>query len=65
LENIFDKAEVNPGLNFHFLRHTFASWLVQKGVSIYEINKLLGHADIKTKQIYKHRYNVGWDGNSG
>lgn len=30
------------------------SWLVQKGVSIYEVSKLLGHADIKTTQIYAH-----------
>jgi len=27
---------------------------VQKGVSIYEVSKLLGHADIKTTQIYAH-----------
>ena len=47
-------AELNKKLNFHSLRHTFASWLVQKGVSIYEVSKLLGHADIKTTQIYAH-----------
>lgn len=47
-------AKVNPQLNFHSLRHSFASWLVQKGVGIYQVSKLLGHADIKTTQIYAH-----------
>ena len=44
----------NQHLHFHSLRHTFASWLAQKGTSIYEIQKLLGHTDIKTTQIYAH-----------
>jgi len=48
------KAKINTDFNFHSLRHTFASWLVQRGVSIYEVSKLLGHADIKTTQIYAH-----------
>ncbi|NNG27784.1 MAG: site-specific integrase [Ignavibacteriaceae bacterium] len=48
------KAKINTDFNFHSLRHTFASWLVQKGVSIYEVSKLLGHSDIKTTQIYAH-----------
>lgn len=48
------KSKVNPNLNFHSLRHTFASWLVQAGVSIYVVSKLLGHSDIKTTEIYAH-----------
>lgn len=47
-------AKLNDRLNFHALRHTFATWLVQKGVSIYIVSKLLGHADVKTTQIYAH-----------
>lgn len=45
---------LNDNYHFHSLRHCFASWLVQKGVSIYHVSKLLGHADIKTTQIYAH-----------
>ncbi len=48
------KSELNNKLNFHSLRHTFASWLVQAGVSIYQVSKLLGHSDIKTTEIYSH-----------
>lgn len=45
---------VNPALNFHSLRHTFASWLVQKGVTIYDVSKLLGHSTINSTEIYAH-----------
>jgi len=48
------KAGLNRKLNFHSLRHTFASWLVQRGVSIYEVSKLLGHSSISVTEIYSH-----------
>lgn len=51
------KVDVNQKLTFHSLRHTFASWLVQSGVSIFQVSKLLGHADIKTTEIYAHLRN--------
>lgn len=44
----------NDELHFHSLRHTFASWLVQDGVSLFEVQKLLGHSDSKTTMIYSH-----------
>jgi len=39
-------------LRFHDLRHTFASQLASRGVSIAVIQKLLGHADIQTTMRY-------------
>jgi len=41
-------------LHFHSLRHTAASWLVDAGVSLYEIMTILGHSNISTTQIYSH-----------
>ncbi len=39
---------------FHDLRHTFASWLVQANVNLYNVQKLLGHKDFKMTQRYAH-----------
>ena len=47
-------AGLQEDVTFHSLRHTFATWLVQRGVSIFEVQKLLGHSDIKVTQIYSH-----------
>jgi integrase len=48
------EAGLNERLHFHSLRHTFATWLVQEGVSIYEVQKLLGHSNISVTQVYSH-----------
>lgn len=40
--------------SLHKLRHTFASHLVQAGIDLYSVSKLLGHVSIKTTEIYAH-----------
>lgn len=65
ISRTFERAVKTIGLNkgitdrkqkivFHSLRHTYASRLVDKGVSIYEVKELLGHKDIKMTMRYSH-----------
>ena len=43
-----------PKIRIHDLRHTFASWLVQRGRSLYEVSKALRHSSMKPTQRYAH-----------
>ena len=53
-KKIIRKSKLNQELHFHDLRHSFASNLVKRGVSIFVVKELLGHQDVKTTQIYSH-----------
>jgi site-specific recombinase XerD len=43
-----------PILNPHELRHTYGTLLKNKGVDVYTIQKLMGHSEIGTTEIYIH-----------
>ena len=52
LKKIASLAGINKRVTFHVARHTNATLLLYKGVSITTIQKLLGHKRLQTTQIY-------------
>jgi integrase len=56
----WDNARKRAGLaevRIHDLRHSFASLLINQGRSLYEVQRLLGHTQVKTTQRYAHLAN--------
>ena len=52
LDNWIKIAGINKKISFHCFRHSYASILINKGVDIFTISKLLNHKNINTTMIY-------------
>jgi site-specific recombinase XerD len=48
------QAGITKQISCHSLRHTFATYKAERGVSAFQIQQWLGHSSVTTSQIYVH-----------
>lgn len=62
LKRACQSAGITKQVSSHTLRHSFATHLLQSGVDIRTVQSQLGHADVKTTEIYTHILKQGAEG---
>ncbi len=52
LKTIAEKAGIKKNITSHIARHSFADIARKKDISVYDIQKMLGHSTIKVTEVY-------------
>ena len=54
INEALQKTSIKKQVSMHTLRHSFATHLMEDGIDVHSIQRLLGHKDLRTTMIYLH-----------